>query len=368
MMAGPRSEDEITVPPTLHYPFEAEPQTGDGSAIEVAPGVLWLRMPLFVSLPWINVWAIEEEGGWTIVDTGLKTAPTIEAWEAAFAGALRGAPILRVVVTHMHPDHCGMAGWIVERFKAHLWMSRLEYLSCRLMAADTGRKAPQDAIEFYRAAGWDDSAINRYQAKFGSFGEMIYPLPDSYRRIADGDTLRLGAHEWIVVVGSGHSPEHACLYCPGLKLLISGDQVLPRISSNVSVFPTEPEADPLSDWLNSLAMIKQRIPDDVLVLPAHNSPFIGVHARADELIESHQRGLERLESLLAEPKRAVEVFGALFARPITAELLGMATGEAIAHLNYLSGSGRAVREADGAGIWRWRKSASRPISSPTDSL
>jgi glyoxylase-like metal-dependent hydrolase (beta-lactamase superfamily II) len=161
-----------------------------------------------------------------------------------------------------------------------------------------------------------------------------------------------------VVVGSGHSPEHACLYCPELKLLISGDQVLPRISSNVSVHPTEPDADPLRDWLRSLAMINERIPDDVLVLPAHNSPFKGLHARVRELSESHLQGLERLESLLSEPRRAVEVFGALFARPITAELLGMATGEAIAHLNYLSGAGRAVRESDDAGIWRWRKSES----------
>jgi glyoxylase-like metal-dependent hydrolase (beta-lactamase superfamily II) len=186
---------------------------------------------------------------------------------------------------------------------------------------------------------------------------MIYPLPASYRRISNGDTLRLGAHEWIVVVGSGHSPEHACLYCPTLKLLISGDQVLPRISSNVSVYPTEPDADPLSDWLNSLAMISQRIPDDVLVLPAHNSPFKGLHARAGELIESHRRGLARLENLLAEPKRAIEVFGALFGRPITPDLLGMATGEAIAHLNHLTRAGRAARELDDAGVWRWRKCA-----------
>jgi glyoxylase-like metal-dependent hydrolase (beta-lactamase superfamily II) len=343
------------MPTTLDYPFKAEPHTGDGSAIEVAPGVLWFRMPVFASLPWINVWAIEEQGGWTIVDTGLKSAKTIDAWQAAFAGALGNAPVLRVVVTHMHPDHCGMAGWLVERFKTQLWMSRLEYLTCRLMAADTGRKVPEDGIEFYRAAGWDDSAIGRYKAKFGSFGEMIYPLPASYRRLPDGDTLRLGGREWIVVVGCGHSPEHACLYCPELKLLISGDQVLPRISSNVSVHPTEPEADPLSDWLNSLAMISQRIPDDALILPAHNSPFKGLHARVDELIESHRLGLARLENLLSEPKRAVEVFGALFARPITAELLGMATGEAIAHLNYLCGAGRAVRESDDAGVWRWRK-------------
>ena len=311
-------------------------------------------MPLFAALPWINVWAIADRGGWAIVDTGLKSPATIDAWQRAFTQTLDAAPVTRVLVTHMHPDHCGMAGWITERFKARLWMSRLEYLSCRLMAADTGRSAPADGIAFYHAAGWDEEALERYKAKFGSFGEMIYPLPASYQRLRDGDSVRLGAHEWRVVVGSGHSPEHACLYCAELKLLISGDQVLPRISSNVSVYPTEPEANPLDDWLNSLAAIQQRIPDDVLVLPAHNSPFKGLHARIDELIESHRTGLARLESALAVPRRAVDVFGALFARPINPGVLGMATGEAVAHLNYLWKSGRAIRELDGDGVWWWR--------------
>lgn len=338
----------------LMYPLTAEPQTGDGSAVAVAPGVLWLRMPLFAALPWINVWAIADGDGWSIVDTGIKSADTIDAWHTAFSRTLAGAPVKRVVVTHMHPDHCGLAGWIAERFKTRLWMSRLEYLSCRLMAADTGRCAPADAVAFYRAAGWDEESLERYKTKFGSFGEMIYPLPASYRRLADGDVLRLGAHEWSVVVGSGHSPEHACLYCPDLKLLISGDQVLPRISSNVSVYPTEPDGNPLDDWLNSLADIKQRIPDDVLVLPAHNSPFKGLHARIDELIKSHRDSLARLESVLTKPQRAVDVFGALFARAIKAGVLGMATGEAVAHLNYLWHSGRASRELGGDGIWRWR--------------
>jgi glyoxylase-like metal-dependent hydrolase (beta-lactamase superfamily II) len=337
----------------LTYPLAVEPQTGDGSAVAVAPGVLWLRMPLFAALPWINVWAIADGPGWSIVDTGLKSAKTTDAWAAAFARMLEGAPVTRVVVTHMHPDHCGMAGWISERFNARLWMSRLEYLSCRLMAADTGRAAPADGIAFGRAAGWDEEAIERYKTKFGSFGEMIYPLPDSYQRLSDGDSLRIGAHEWWVVVGSGHSPEHACLYCPELKLFISGDQVLPRISSNVSVYPTEPEADPLDDWLRSLADIKQRIPDDVLVLPAHNSPFKGLHARIEELLESHRTGLARLERALTKPSRAVDVFGALFARPITPNVLGMATGEAVAHLNYLVHRGRAVRAQDGNGVNWW---------------
>jgi glyoxylase-like metal-dependent hydrolase (beta-lactamase superfamily II) len=349
------SSRQTNMASTLSYPFELEPQVGDGSAILVAPGVLWLRMPLFAALPWINVWAIAEKDAWSIVDTGLHSAKTVDSWLAAFAGAMGGAPVSRVVATHMHPDHCGLAGWMTERFRIRLWMTRLEYLTCRLMAADTGRTAPPDGIEFYRAAGWDAPSVENYREKFGSFGELIFPLPASYRRIEDGETLIMGAHEWTVVVGNGHSPEHACLHCPELKLLISGDQVLPRISSNVSVYPLEPDANPLGDWLNSLARLKARIPDDVLVLPAHNSPFRGLHARIDELAESHRRGLARLEDLLAEPKRAVDVFEALFSRPITAGLLGMATGEAVAHLNYLARTGRAVRERDDSGLWWWHK-------------
>jgi len=339
---------------TLSYPLELEPPVGDGSVVRIAPGVLWLRMPLFAALPWINVWAVAEQDGWAIVDTGLNSPETIGAWRSAFAGELAGAPVSRVMVTHMHPDHCGLAGWLTEQFQVRLWMSRLEYLTCRLLAADTGRAAPADGIEFYRGCGWDEQAIASYRERFGWFGERIYPMPASYRRMEDGDTLTLGAHQWTVIVGNGHSPEHACLHCPELKLLISGDQVLPRISSNVSVYPLEPDANPLGDWLTSLAKIKSRVPDDVLVLPAHNSPFKGLHARIDELAESHRRALARLEDLLAQPQRAVDVFAALFSRPISADLLGMATGEAVAHLNYLTDSGRAIRERDHRGIWRWR--------------
>jgi len=344
---------------TLRYPLAQEPETGDGSAVEVAPGVLWLRMPLFAALPWINVWAIADTGGWTIVDTGLHSSITVDAWKAAFAGVMGGGVATRVVVTHMHPDHCGMAGWIAERFAVGLWMSRLEYLTCRLMAADTGHQAPTEGIEFYRTAGWDIEAIQRYRDKFGSFGKMIYPLPASYRRIKDGELLRIGDQTWQVVIGNGHSPEHACLYCADMKLLISGDQVLPRISSNVSVYPTEPDADPLLDWLTSLAALKELVPDDVLVLPAHNSPFYGLHTRLDQLIDGHERSLAKLEATLSEPCRVVDTFGSLFRRPITAGSLGMATGEAIAHLNYLWKAGRVVREADNQGIWWWSSKSTR---------
>ena len=332
----------------LTYPFEHAPATGE--AADIAYGVKWLRMPLGGSLAFINVWALADADGWAIVDTGISSSDSARAWTTAFKGPLGGKPATRILVTHMHPDHTGMAGWLSRQYDARLWMSRLEYLTCRTLAADTGREAPPDGIRFFRAAGWDDEALNHYRARFGGFGHGMHALPDSYHRLKDGDAVRIGDHEWRVVVGSGHSPEHACLHCPDLDLFISGDQVLPRISSNVSVHPTEPDADPLTDWLTSLARIKARVPDTVLVLPAHNDPFFGLHSRIDHLISGHERGLARLERTLAEPKRAVDVFHALFRRRITPQLLGLATGESLAHLNCLITRGRAVRETDAGGV------------------
>jgi glyoxylase-like metal-dependent hydrolase (beta-lactamase superfamily II) len=339
----------------LSYPFAQAPT--DGQAVEVAPGVKWLRMPLGGRLAFINVWAIAEDDGCAIVDTGMGGPDTVQAWREAFKGPLAGARATRVFATHMHPDHLGMAGWLTRKFQCRLWITRLEFLTCRSLAADTGREAPEDGVRFYRAAGWDAEALETYRARFGFFGKMLHALPDSYHRLRDGDEIAIGGHVWRVVVGCGHSPEHACLYSPDLKLLISGDQVLPRITSNVGVFPTEPDANPLDDWLTSLARIKAQVPDDVLVLPAHNDPFHGLHARIDALIDGHERGLARLRELLAEPKRVIDVFGALFRSTIDENTLSMATGESLAHLNYLVARGEVTRAGDEFGV-DWYRAAS----------
>ena len=334
------------------YPFEQGPEFGQ--AVDIAAGVKWLRMPLGGPLGFINVWAIAEAGGWALVDTGWGGEDTMRAWTQAFQGPLRNRPVTRVFVTHMHPDHIGMAGWLTRKFDARLWISRLEYLSCRTLSADTGREAPPDALRFYREAGWDEDALETYRARFGQFGKNLHALPDSFHRLSHGDEFMIGDHLWRVVVGAGHSPEHACLHCPDLQLFITGDQVLPRISSNVSVFPREPDADPLTDWLTSLARIKDEVGDEVLVLPAHNDPFFGLHARIDHLIRGHESGLTRLAAALAEPKRAVDCFSALFRRPVTPDLLGMATGESLAHLNCLIVRGQAVKETDASGVAWYR--------------
>lgn len=343
----------------LVYPLQTSPGIGDGSSVTIAPGVQWLRMPIGSDLSFINVWALADGDGWTLVDTGFRTPQTVEAWHRAFTNTLDGRPIRRIIVTHLHPDHSGMSGWLASRSGARLWMTRLEYLTLRVLANDTGREAPSEGIQFYRRAGWDEAALDRYRARFGEFGKLLYPIPNSFQCMADGDMIRIGEQDWQVVVGSGHSPEHASLYCPALKLLISGDQILPRISSNVSVQPLEPEADPLSDWLCTLTSIRLQVPNDVLVLPAHGDPFIGLHRRIDQLIDGHERGLGRLIELLDQPRRAVDVFSALFRRPITPELRGMATGESLAHLHCLRTRGLATGDADAEGVAWWSSVAGK---------
>lgn len=349
----PDAEAEARSKPVLDYPFETPAPSGH---FEVAPGVLWLRMPLPMTLNHINLWALRDGPGWAVVDTGMCTEASTATWRQWWSEGAGEGGITRVFVTHMHPDHIGLAGWLTRKFNCRLWTTRLEYLTCRVMVSDTGREAPADGINFYLQAGWSESALETYRARFGNFGKYIHSMPDSYRRIQDGETLLIGEHLWEVVVGSGHSPEHACLYCPSLKLFISGDQVLPRISSNVSVYPTEPDADPMREWLDSLARIKQRVPDDVLVLPAHNDAFRGLHARLDYLARGQERTLQRLLGWLSEPRRVVDVFAALFGRAINEAdtgLLGMATGEAQACLNYLLYGGSVERRLDAHGVAWW---------------
>ncbi|MEY2758922.1 MAG: hypothetical protein RIR33_2700 [Pseudomonadota bacterium] len=327
------------------YPFAEPPQPG--TTMEVAPGVRWVRMPLPFSLKWINLWLLEDGEGWTVVDTGIPNSETKAHWRTIFENELGGKPVKRVIVTHMHPDHIGLAGWMTKKWQCDLWISRLEYVTCRMLVADTGREAPEAGVKFYRAAGWTQEQIDVYVDKFGGFGKGVSQLPDAFERLSDGDELAIGGRTWRIVTGCGHSPEHACLWCPELNVFIAGDQILPRISSNVSVFPTEPEGDPLTDWINSCRKLKGVIPEGVLVLPAHNEPFYGAHKRLDSLVEGHETALSRLLSRLDTPKRAVDLFGAVFARAISPDVLGMATGETLAHLNCLKRRGLVTSVRDG---------------------
>jgi glyoxylase-like metal-dependent hydrolase (beta-lactamase superfamily II) len=341
----------------LRYPFETLPEPGD--VIEVAPGVLWVRMSLPYTLDHINLWLLEDGDGWTVVDTCVDMDIARQQWETLFAGVMGGKPIKNVIVTHMHPDHVGLAGWLVKRFDASFYMSRTDYLMCRAMAADTGRKAPEEAMRFYRAAGFSEEGLARYQTRFGGFGEHIHELPQAYRRLQQGQELKIGGRVWRVEVGSGHAPEHICLNCEDLNVLISGDQVIPRISSNVSLFPTEPFGNPLQDWIDSCARIKGVLPSDTLVLPAHNEPFYGLHERLTALIEGHEKSLSRLLDVCTEPRRAVdkEVFSSLFKRKIGPDVFFMATGESLSHLMCLVHRGDLEMNLDDGGVCYFSRSA-----------
>jgi glyoxylase-like metal-dependent hydrolase (beta-lactamase superfamily II) len=336
----------------LVYPCGQPPEAGNVK--QVAQDVFWVRMPLPFSLQWINVWLIKDGDGWAIVDTGIATEETRLHWRNIFEHHIQGLPITRVLVTHMHPDHVGLAGWLTRKFNAPLWMSRLEYLTCRTLVADTGRDAPDVAIAFYRAAGWSEDDLDTYRLRFGGFGKAVSRLPDAFKRMSDGDQIVIGGRSWDVIMGCGHSPEHICLYQSDLNVVISGDQILPRISSNVSVFPTEPEGDPMSDWIHSCHKLKSVLSDDVLVLPSHNEPFVGVHRRLNDLIDNHESALARLKAWISEPKRAVDCFSPLFKRTIGQDVLGMATGEAIAHLNCLIGRGLATVSPNQDGVMMYR--------------
>ena len=348
---GATSDEAATTSRGLTYPSGPPPEAGQ--AVEAAPGVLWLRLPLPMTLNHINVYALADGEGWTVVDTGLKTSASKAGWEAALAGPLGGKPVKRVICTHMHPDHIGLAGWLCERFEAPLLMSRLEYVTARMLLADTGQPAPDSGEVFYRAAGWNDAQIGHWRSGYGGFGKGVAAMPSAYQRLSDGEVVRIGDDDWRVVVGEGHSPEHVCLWRERDGVFLAGDQILPRISSNVSVWPTEPEGDPLGEWLRSLEALRRRLPDDLFVLPSHGEPFYGDTTRLEALIRGHEVALRRLERTLKTPSRAVDAFSALFARPVGDEVLSMATGEAIAHLNYLAREGRARRDRDEAGVDWW---------------
>jgi glyoxylase-like metal-dependent hydrolase (beta-lactamase superfamily II) len=313
-----------------------------GGAVAVAPGVVWVRMPLPFALDHVNLWLLDDGDGWTLVDTGHGDDATRAAWEALAATVLQGRPIRRVIATHHHPDHIGLSAWMARRWGAELWCTRTEWLYARALSSQRLREARGAARTYYRRAGVPAQRIAPLLECVRSYPDAV-SAPPSFRRLTHGEELLAGGHRWRVVVGGGHAPEHACLHAARRGLFISGDQVLPHITPNVSIWPAEPEEDPLAEFLGALEALRA-IPADTLVLPSHGAPFTGLPARCDELARHHRTRLEAVLGACDEPKTAFEVVAVLFDRALDAHQTTFAVGEAVAHLNYLVGQRRLVRE------------------------
>ncbi|MCL5041323.1 MAG: MBL fold metallo-hydrolase [Gammaproteobacteria bacterium] len=331
----------------LEFPWSEPPE--QGHLRELADGLLWLRMPLPFGLDHINLYLLRHEHGWVVVDTGLNTDQSIAVWERVCSEVLQGEPVLAVIATHCHYDHTGMVVWLSDRFQCPVYMTFGEYSSILLPSAAVD-EAPWQFRQFYQRAGLSTDEVDGLHAAVGS-SMFKNEAPHSYRRLRDGDLLSIGKRRWRIVVGAGHSPEHACLYNEEDQLLISGDQVLPRITSSICITVTEPEANPLQEWLNSLKRLRS-IPDTVLVLPAHELPFRGLHFRLQQLQQHHELHLDQLMSALESPQSVDQCRALLFPRVRNSFDRLMAIGETQAHLNFLMEEGSLQRELCDE-VWRY---------------
>ena len=346
----------------LHYPL-ADRLPAPGTTVDVAPGVRWLRMPLPFALDHINLWLLRDRQdgieGWTVVDCGVSNDATRAAWEAIFEHELGGLPVLRVVVTHMHPDHIGLAHWLCERWttaerECRLWISATDWNAARMASQTTTGFGGDNAARFFALHGLaDPDALAKVRARSNYYASMVPQVPGRYRRLMDGSVLQVGGRAWHCIAGYGHAPEHIALHCPDLSVLISGDMVLPRISTNVSVIDIEPEADPLPLYLRSIAQLGA-LPAETLVLPSHGKPFTGLHARIAQLTAHHDaRYADVLEACATRPHSAAELLPVLFKRTLDLHQTTFAMGEAIAHLHALAGQGRVRAVVPTGGVLRF---------------
>lgn len=328
----------------LAHPFLSAPAAGE--AVEVAPGIRWARLPLPFRLDHVNVYLIEDDGGVAILDTGIDDPACRDVWEKLLAGPLRGQRITRLIVTHCHPDHVGLAQWLADRTELTLEMSETEYLTALVLHLDPEALEAETYREFYESNGLDEETTQAVMTRGHRYLKMLSGLPKTFRRVIAGERLRIGGRDFHVLTGGGHSPEQLMLHLAEANMFLSADQVLPRISPNVAVLPRDPEGDPLGIFLRSLRAVRKRLPEDVLVLPGHDLPFTGLHKRVEAMLQHHEdRCAELVNACRSEPHSAAELVPKIFHRPLDAHQTGFAFGETLAHVNYLARRGR-LRLAD----------------------
>ncbi|MEM6728040.1 MAG: MBL fold metallo-hydrolase [Pseudomonadota bacterium] len=337
----------------LSYPVAEPPAPGDG--IEIAPGVLWVRFPLPMALDHVNLYAFEEPEGWTLVDTGLRWPKGEEAMAHMLSGPLRGKAVTRVICTHHHPDHVGFAGRF-QRQGAELWMTRVAWLTARMLTLDVEDTYPAETVTFYRRAGMAQDVLDKRMGERPfNFADIVEPMPLGYTRLSEGQEVTFGGRRWIVRLGSGHAPDHATFWSQDDDLVITGDQVIPGISPNIGLYPTEPEADPVADWIASCERLAAHAAGDHLVLPGHKRPFRGLPLRLTQLIDNHHGVLERLRAHLERPASAGGCFAPIFKRQIGAGEYGLALVEAFAHCQHLYHQGEVTRTLSPAGAWLYQR-------------
>ncbi|MGE0097929.1 MAG: MBL fold metallo-hydrolase [Hydrogenophaga sp.] len=341
----------------LHYPL-GDTLPSSGRSLEVAPGVRWIRMSLPFALDHINLWLLRDEidgqPGWTVVDCCIARDEAKSQWETIFANELEGLPVLRVIVTHMHPDHIGLADWLCQRWNCRLWVSATDFAMARLGSQSTTGFGGEAAAAFFASNGLSDpESLSKIRGRASYYPSLVPSVPDEYRRLHDGLLVPIGGHAWRCISGYGHAPEHMALHCEALDVLISGDMVLPRISTNVSVYDQEPEADALTLFLDSLEKYLP-LPATTLVLPSHGKPFTGLHERVQQLKDHHRDRLaEVMQACQDKACSGADVLPVLFPRALDLHQTTFAMGEAVAHLHWLWMAGDLRRERDARGVWRF---------------
>jgi len=335
----------------ISFPFPAAPEPG--KVIEVAPGILWARIPLPFRLNHVNVYLIHDGDGWAVLDTGIGNDVTRAAWNDILSGPLRGGRLTRLIVTHFHPDHIGLAGWLSKQFGLPLLTSQTSYLGCLNISLSPGAFDARPYHDFYLRHGLDPKTTEIVSTRGHEYLKMVTGLPPTFRRLVDGDELKLGSRRFLVRTGDGHAPEQVMLYCAEEKFLLAADQVLAKISPNVSVWAVEPDGDPLRLYLRSLKSLKSGLPSDSLVLPGHQLPFYGLHTRVDELVQHHDRRCEMIAEACQDlPRSAAELVPVLFHRPLDPQQTSFAFSEVLAHVNFMLKKGLLVRIKSADGIFR----------------